>query len=603
MRQLIPPLNLWFLPALALRVLLYLVVRLLYGVEVMGRENIPRQGPVLLVANHVSYVDVLLLQAAYPRHIHFVAHEFLFRIWWLGWFLRLMGVVAIQPRNARQAFRQVRAELERGHVVCLFPEGQLSQTGFLQRLKPGFTMLAKEAGCPVQPVAIDGIWGSCWSFGQGCFWGKPPLPFRHSVRLNFGPVLWPDEFLMDRTRDSLLDLAADAFSRRRPVTGGFAGQIIRRLAHRPWMRQLVTHGPVERESCSRGRLLGTAIAYARSIRAGGVGVQIGGAGQSGIPAAIERLAAMLAGEVGAQRAVDGGGGKGAAGQGATLGQLANWRVQVWVALVYLLPGRLLARWVAAEPTDESVAIGAGVDSLAGANLIRTRDVLLRQRPSFGVVDFWHPLAAGIPMVTVCPSGPDAGLPKWTGPNSPTVITAPAEFLEQCLLQEGPGFFRGIRFVVIGPDRVSRKVREAFERRFVGLPIYEEFRLKGSLGPFCLNVPDAPGESKREEAGSRGGSIGRLLPGFTARIVDLEDGGAFRLGQAGRLWLKGPGLGGNVSPGRSGESCCLPEGPWHDTGETARFDDDGFVFIAGHESPGGKATHRMSGTSHDEAGRV
>src|SRR5690606_28107749 len=181
MRQIIPQKNAWFFPALVLRFLLFWTVRILYRLRVRGVENLPRKGGVLVICNHLSYMDALLLQAACPRFLHFLAAEELYRTKRFGWFLRLMGVTPVSSRNPRGAIRTAAELLRKGEAVCLFPEGQISRTGNLQRLKPGFAWLAEEAKCPVLPVAIDGIWGSVFSFAGDRYGGEGPLRWRHEV--------------------------------------------------------------------------------------------------------------------------------------------------------------------------------------------------------------------------------------------------------------------------------------------------------------------------------------------------------------------------------------------------------------------------------------
>ncbi|HXA80638.1 MAG TPA: lysophospholipid acyltransferase family protein, partial [Opitutaceae bacterium] len=142
-----------------------MIARLFYRVRALNAERLPKTGGVLLLANHLSYVDVIALQLACPRRIRFVGHEslaqsnLLFR--WVYWFT---GTIPISPHNALESTRRIVRELQAGEVVLLFPEGSISRTGVLMELHRGFELMARKAGVPVVPAAVDGLWGSLFSF-------------------------------------------------------------------------------------------------------------------------------------------------------------------------------------------------------------------------------------------------------------------------------------------------------------------------------------------------------------------------------------------------------------------------------------------------------
>lgn len=125
--------------------------------KVTGLEQLPREGPVLLLPNHISYGDAALIQAASPRHVRFVVYEPWYYQTGLRWIMRLMRTIPIMPGRSHDGLKATIEALEAGHVVCLFPEGGISRVGHLLDLKHGFVRIAAAARAPVLPVHIDGL--------------------------------------------------------------------------------------------------------------------------------------------------------------------------------------------------------------------------------------------------------------------------------------------------------------------------------------------------------------------------------------------------------------------------------------------------------------
>jgi 1-acyl-sn-glycerol-3-phosphate acyltransferase len=136
----------------------YVVANPLWKVRVGGREHLPRRGPAVLVANHLSLLDILALYALF-RPFKWVAKAELFRIPVVGWNMALNDYVRIRrgdPESARKMMEHCRRHLERGSPVLFFPEGTRSPDGRLQAFKDGAFRLAHEVGCPVVPIALTG---------------------------------------------------------------------------------------------------------------------------------------------------------------------------------------------------------------------------------------------------------------------------------------------------------------------------------------------------------------------------------------------------------------------------------------------------------------
>lgn len=157
------------------------VVRLLYRVKVYGRENIPHDGPVLVLSSHQSLFDPILCQGWLRRPFYYVPRDTLFVGFW-GRIIDSFYTIPINQEKAGvQSMRAIIEVLKRGHIVCLYPEGARTFDGKIDAIKPGFSLLVRRSGAVIVPMVIDGIFER-WPRGQkypklggcvGVLYGKP----------------------------------------------------------------------------------------------------------------------------------------------------------------------------------------------------------------------------------------------------------------------------------------------------------------------------------------------------------------------------------------------------------------------------------------------
>ena len=159
-----------------------------YRLKVSGMDNIPKDGPVLLLGNHISYIDFALIQWATPRTIRFVVHDDYYSKPVFNWILRGVGAVSIRPENSRNAMQNIINLLHDDCVVCLFPEGHVSTSGELSDLKRGFEKVlsqSKEAVIVV-PFAIKNMWGSFFSKAPRAVKKRMKFRLRREVNVKIG---------------------------------------------------------------------------------------------------------------------------------------------------------------------------------------------------------------------------------------------------------------------------------------------------------------------------------------------------------------------------------------------------------------------------------
>jgi 1-acyl-sn-glycerol-3-phosphate acyltransferase len=174
---------------------LWLLLKIRYDLVVLGGSNLPRRGPALLVANHVTWMDGFLLMAALPRVASFLVNAAILDqvgLNWLGRWYRIIPTPASGPKAQRAAIERARDALKAGQLVALFPEGQLSRNGRLGRFLRGLELMARsQPHCVIVPVCLENLWGSMFSFSGGRFW-KRPHGRRRRVIVSVGPPLRHD---------------------------------------------------------------------------------------------------------------------------------------------------------------------------------------------------------------------------------------------------------------------------------------------------------------------------------------------------------------------------------------------------------------------------
>lgn len=140
-----------------------------FSLRVRGREHFPRQGPVLVIANHQSFIDPVAIGVAAPRHLAYLARKTLFNNRLLGWLIWSVNAVPVDQEGiAKEGLQAILKALQAGRAVLVFPEGERTMTGKMNPLRPGVLLLLKRTRAPIVPVGISGAY-KAWPRGQ-------PLP-------------------------------------------------------------------------------------------------------------------------------------------------------------------------------------------------------------------------------------------------------------------------------------------------------------------------------------------------------------------------------------------------------------------------------------------
>jgi len=183
-------------PEFLMRFLSWVMVRGLYRLRLHGIEaNVPDEGAALIVCNHVSYMDALILSATIPRPVRFVMYYKIFNIPVMRWIFRTAKAIPIagareDPALMQAAFDEVDAALAEGELVCIFPEGALTRDGEMAAFKSGVEKILERRPVPVVPMALRGMWASMWS-RRDTRMGRMRVPrrFRAHVEVAAGPAV------------------------------------------------------------------------------------------------------------------------------------------------------------------------------------------------------------------------------------------------------------------------------------------------------------------------------------------------------------------------------------------------------------------------------
>ena len=245
------------------RITLLPIIRMIYRLRSIDPINVPAEGGVLLISNHVTYIDSFIIYASCPRPVRFVILGRYMESKALAWFLRLFNAIPINQKRPKEALEITAAAVRAGDVVCIFPEGQLTRTGVMNELKKGFTIIAKKAKCPVVPVYMDGLWGSIFSFERDRYFKKWPLRIRYPVSVAFGEPVSYENANPAWAYQTMLDLSESAFLNRENAQFSEPLELamVRALKHKPWRTMFTEYGKNVRH-LKKSQVLGTAVALA-----------------------------------------------------------------------------------------------------------------------------------------------------------------------------------------------------------------------------------------------------------------------------------------------------------------------------------------------------
>jgi len=605
-----------------------------YRVNAYGAHNLPAGG-CLLLPNHISWVDAIVLQLACPRPIRYVIDQEFYHKPLLRPLLRTIGCIPIDIRHSRSAIRAAAERLAAGEIVCLFPEGQLTRSGTLLRLRRGYELIAQHANAPVVPVWLDRLWGSIFSFQGGKFFTKWPKEIPYRVSVAFSTPLEPAAADIATVREELLKLGEFCYSRR-PGLNRHLGEACLRGLKRNRFGIAVIDG-LDHSELSRAKLLGAATALSRYFRREFSDQRIAIVLPASKGSMVANLAVTLAGKV----PVD---------LNFTMGRTANefccqraelrvavtatafmerlkdfpWPQRVvkldelmpqlkfhifwWWMMSIICPTWLLLRILQLPKVggnaEASLLFTSGSTGdpkgaiLSHRNIVGNvsqfcelldlakSDGILASLPffhSFGAtVTLWYPLIEGARIVTYPSPLEVAKNAALIEKYKLTLLLATPTFLRGYLRKAEPHQLRSLRLVITGAEKLPVDLAKAFEARFQHR-VFEGYGLTETSPVVSVNLPEPqPKRGEQVQPSSRLGSVGKMAPGIAAEIRNPEDNQRLSLNETGMVWFRGVNIFEGYLHDQERTAEVLHSG-WLKTGDIGRFDEDGFLYIEGRLS--------------------
>ena len=619
------------LPGFFIRFTVWLLTHAAFRIRLVGREHVPERGPALLVCNHLSFVDGLLVGACVQRFVRFLANRHYYEKPALRWLLRAMHVIPVserRPKDIVRALARARAALGAGHVVCIFAEGAISRTGNPLAFRPGLERIIAGLDVPVIPVNLDRVWGSIFSFKGGRFFRKWLERLPYPVTVSFGAPL-PATAAPWQVRQAVLELGAAAFRYRHGPRDRLHLRFLA-VAKRRW-RAFCVADSVGTE-LSYGRALVGALLLARRLRR-----RLPGAAMAGVvlPAsvagALANLALLFAGKVPVNLNFT-------SGSDALASAIERSGIEAVVtsrrflekagpdlrglevlfiedlleapsrleklalgAACRLLPGWLLSRLVERGTGDPDALAtvlftsgGSGapkgvmlshrnilsnVEAVAQVFPLAARDRMMCALPFFHSLGLlgglWVPLLEGLGAV-YHPNPLEAkAIGPLTAKHAATMLISTPTFCRAYLRSCTAGDFASLRHVIVVAEPLDPALAGAFAEKF-GVALLEGYGCTEMAPVVSVNTASVTHRGVRQ-TGAKPGTAGHPLPGVAAMVVEPESGRPLPPGEAGLLLLKGAGrmLGYLDEPERTAEA--LRDG-WYVTGDIAAIDEDGFIRV-------------------------
>ncbi|MEM0952817.1 MAG: acyl-[ACP]--phospholipid O-acyltransferase [Pseudomonadota bacterium] len=618
------------------------VLRRRYKYQVLGFENLPQAGPLLLLGNHISRIDWALVQIACPRPLRFVMLRSQYDVWYLKPLYKMLRVIPVKSAQSQSSLELMNRLLKDGEALCLFPEGAISRNGQLGRFHAGYEHMVDgvEDGVIV-PFYLRGLWGSKFASDDDHLRDSRAPSIKRDLIIAFGKPL-PMNTRAEQLKQKVFELS---------ITGWEA--YTRRLDPLPlaWLRTVkrnlgdVCTVDASGVKLSRRRFAAATLAFGSAMKLDADADNVGLLLPAANAAAIANMAIMLKGRSAVnlnfsspvsavQAAIERAQirqvftsrqfetrleAKGIDLQALLAGteitymedireNLPQWKLLLCLLEVSLLPPRwLYALHGKRSGLDDPAAIlfSSGSEGqpkgvvLSHRNIqsnckqisdvlnTRVDDVVMASLPpfhAFGLtVTLIMPLIEGIPIV--CHPDPTdvLGIARAVSRYRATILFGTATFLSLYARNRkiDPILLESLRYVVAGAEKLPAQVRRDFQLKF-NKRIFEGYGATETTPVASVNVPDAiDTEDWRIQVGQSEGSVGMPLPGTSFKIIDPETREELPLGEDGMICISGNQvmLGYLEDSDRTDAVIFEEDGMrWYITGDKGHLTSEGFLVI-------------------------
>lgn len=629
------------LPQSLVRFIVGYIIGHRYRLQVLGLKNIPEKGGVLMLGNHISWIDWGIIQMASPRPIRFVMIRNIYERWYLKWFLDIFNVIPVSAGASKGALQKINESLNNGDVVCLFPEGSISRTGQLAEFQRGYEKAAEEANAVILPFYLRGLWGSWFSRSSEKLKNLRSTGTKRDIIVSFGEPL-PIETTTEDLKRRVFDLSIDSWEHYTgdlPTLGSAFIDTAKRNSDELMVADSLA-GPL-----TGIKFLTGVICFSRLIKKYSKEQNVGLLLPTSSAGSIANMAAILRGKTvinlnftasrdALESSVSKAGIKTIYTSRKFIDKLAKKGVDLNDAfpesqLIYMedlkteiskltslrtfltaliLPADVLKFLYQKKVTIDSPAailfssgsegtpkgvvlshrnIMANLKQISDMLNTEDTDVVMASLPlfhAFGLtVTTFMPLVEGIPMICH-PDPTDAvNIAKAIAKYRATIFCGTSTFLRLYTKNKRihPLMLESLRIVVAGAEKLSPDVRDAFKLKF-NKDIYEGYGATETTPVASVNIPDAIDVNYWSiQLGNKQGTVGMPLPGSSFRIVDPESLAELPTGEDGLILIGGCQvmLGYLDDEEKTNEVIAMIDDKrWYKTGDKGHLDEDGFLTI-------------------------
>ena len=630
------------LPHLFTRLLLLLILKTGYRFHVNGLKNLPQSGGVLLLGNHISWIDWLVLQAASPRAIKFVMYRPIYNKWYLTWFLRIFKVIPIGGGASKESIQTIRSYLENGEVVALFPEGHISYNGQINEFQKGFEhVLEGLENITTVPFYLRGLWGSSFSRADSHYKILSKKRGKREVLVAFGKPIngFIDAVAMKQKVVELSFSAWEHFiNEQAPLTHHWLES-----AKSDLFKECVADA--QGTELNNVKFIAAVLSFAKVLKTKLRGQRhVGVLLPSSAAGAIVNMALFVLGKVpvnlnytlsaeSMQKAL-------AKAQIDTVLSSAKFldkltakgfdfnailankllfaediakglnktaKTHAFLTALFAPQWWIKLRYFADVKLDDTATIlfssGSEGDpkgiELSHKNLLtnikqvsellnfRRDDVILNSLPifhSFGLtVTTLLPLCEGVKMVSVADPTDGAAIGKMSAKHGVSILFGTSTFFRLYTRNKKlhPLMFQNVRIVIAGAEKLKTDVKDAFRLKF-GLEIHEGYGTTETAPVAAVNVPNIlEKDSLKELTFTKEGTVGLPLPGTIIKIVDPDTLNELKTGEDGLILIGGGQVmkGYLDDPEKTAEVIAELDGVrYYKTGDKGHIDEHGFVTI-------------------------